>query len=136
MKKQYFRSCDLCDRHMISTNPELIYCSPRCAKRARFTFDPARSRRPIVSCTVCGRPFVQEAALGRLRVCCPLHYGGYRNCAACGARCRPRPGGKLCRKCKARPPAVSSLLVDSRGGREHRIARHSPELAQDPMNRV
>lgn len=101
MKKQYLRSCALCDRHMISTNPDLMYCSPRCAKRARITFDPARSRRAILACAVCGRRFAQEADRGRLRMCCPLHYGGYRECMECGKRCRPRPGGKLCRNCKA-----------------------------------
>jgi hypothetical protein len=102
MEKQYWRSCAQCDRGMLTANQEVIYCSPRCAKRARFTYDPARSRRPIVACSVCGRRFAQEGAVGRLRLCCPLHYGGYRDCAACGARCRPRPGGKLCHVCKGK----------------------------------
>lgn len=101
MEKQYLKECSQCGRHMLSTDQDALYCGRRCAKRGRFTYDLARSRRPIVACTVCGRPFAQEAAMGRLRVCCPLHYGGYRDCAACGARCRPRPGGVLCRTCKA-----------------------------------
>lgn len=98
---------------MLTTNPDTLYCGCRCAKRSRFVFDPERSRRPIVACTVCGRRFTQEAALGRLRVCCPLHYGGYRSCAACGARCRPRGGRNLCRKCKknqSRPRASDGAM--------------------------
>jgi hypothetical protein len=114
MEKQYLKECAQCERHMLTTNPDSLYCGRRCAKRSRFVFDPARSRRPIEACTVCGRRFTQEAALGRLRVCCPLHYGGYRSCAACGARCRPRRGRKLCRKCKknTKPSGASDGALD------------------------
>jgi hypothetical protein len=102
MDKQYLKECAQCGRHLLTTDPETLYCSPRCMKRARFSFDPSRSRRPLVACLVCGRRFAQPQAKGRLRVCCPLHYGGYRDCAGCGRRCRPRPGGKFCRECKTK----------------------------------
>jgi hypothetical protein len=114
MEKQYLRECAQCDRTMVSTDPALIYCSARCAKRARFAYDPSRSRRPLVACVVCGRVFAQEAATGRLRVCCPLHYGGYRDCAGCGKRCRPRPGGKLCRECKNQSSQPDSIGLCAR----------------------